>query len=116
MGLWSSPRLHSGSPEGSGAPFWEPRGCSLDVLGSVGLHSGSSGGLLGAMVGSSWPRLATWEPTVEFFIVFHAILGAIFDDFWEAKSIKKSKTNSIDFLIDFACNLELILEGIWSKF
>ena len=32
-------------------------------------HFGSSGGILGAMVGSSWPRLATWEPTVEFFII-----------------------------------------------
>ena len=78
LGLWSSPRLHFGSPEGSGAPFWEPRGCSLDVLGSVGLQSGNSGGLLGAMVGSSWPRLATWEPTVGFFIVFSCHFGSHF--------------------------------------
>ena len=41
LGFWSSSRLHFGSPEGSGAPFWEPRGHSLDVLGSVGLILGS---------------------------------------------------------------------------
>ena len=44
------------------------------------------------------------------------MLGAISDDFGEAKSIKKSMNNSIDFLIDFACHLELILEGICSNF
>ena len=79
LGLWSSPRLHFGSPEGSGAPFWEPRGCSLDVLGVVGLHFGSSGGLLGAMGGSSWPRLATWEPAVNCFTVFFV---QFWDIFW----------------------------------
>jgi len=41
-------------------------------------HFGSSGGLLGAMVGSSWPRLATWEPTVGFFIVFSCHFGSHF--------------------------------------
>ena len=39
-------------------------------------HFGSSGGLLGAMVGSSWPRLATWEPTVELFIVVSLHFGS----------------------------------------
>ena len=73
MGVPRVQELHFGS---LGAAVWMFWG-----------HFGSSGGLLGAMVGSSWPRLATWEPTVEFFIVFHAILGIILDDFRKAKSI-----------------------------
>ena len=52
LDCWSSSRLHFGRPEGSGAPFWEPRGRSLDVLRSVGLHFGCSGSRLGTFLGA----------------------------------------------------------------
>ena len=81
LGLWRSQSLHFGSPEGSGAPFWEPRGHSLDVLGSVGL-------ILGSLEVSWVPWLIPLGPDwrlgsqpLNFSQFFHVILGAILGDF-----------------------------------
>ena len=64
LGVPRVQELHFGS---LGAAFWMFWG-----------HFGSSGGLLAAMVGSSWPRLATWEPTIEFLTVFSCHFGSHF--------------------------------------
>ena len=66
LGFWRSPRLNFGRSGGSGAPFWEFWGSILVVLGSIGLHFGSYGGLLGAMGGSSGTPAVFWGPAVEF--------------------------------------------------
>ncbi len=79
--FWWSPRLNFRRSEGSGVPFWEHWGYILGVLGFIGLHFGSNGGLPGAMGGSSGTPAALWGPTVEFSWFFHAILGASLDDF-----------------------------------
>ena len=60
------PRLKLGGLGRSEAQVWEPRAVILSVLAALGLHFVSSGGLLGAMGGSSGTLTAIWEPTVEF--------------------------------------------------
>ena len=44
-----------------------------------------------------------------------SILGAILDDFWEAKWIKKNDEKTMDLLMHFGLDLEVILEGFWSS-
>ena len=60
------PRLKLGGLGRSEAQVWELRAVILSVLAALGLHFVSSGGLLGAMGGSSGTPTAIWEPTVEF--------------------------------------------------
>ena len=114
--FWRSPRLNFGRSGGSGAPFWEPWGSILGVLGPIGLQFGSYGGLPGAMGGSSGTPAAFWGPTVEFSWFFRAILGAIFDGFWETKLVKKSMKKSFVFLVHFGCHVEVIWGWFWSQF
>ena len=101
LGFRRSPRLNFGRSGGSGAPFWQPWGSILGVLGSIGLYFGSYGGLPGAMGGSSGTPAAFWEPTVEFSWFFRAILGAILEGFWKTKLVKKLMKKSCVFFGTF---------------
>ena len=64
--FWKVSRLISEGLGRSETPFWEPWGVILSVLAALGLHFVSSGGLQGAMGGSSGTPTAIWHPTVEF--------------------------------------------------
>ena len=88
-------------------------------MGASGLQFGCFGGTLGVLEVSWVPWLAPLGPDwrlgsqpLNFSQFFHVILGAILDDFWETKSIKKSLKISIDFLMDF----DVILSSFWKEF
>ena len=93
--------MNFGRCGGFGAPFWEPSGFTLDVLGSIGFHFGSYKGLPGAMGGSFGTPTAFWRPTVEFSWFFRAILGIILDGFWETKLVKNIDEKIFRFFCTF---------------